>query len=500
MLAEKLDDEAIMALPGLRHASDQNVALDGALASLWGEQNGLLPGVAATAVASHRLESAAQTVARSAESRAACGHHRPCVGGALTEGLQAAADALTRHHGPRVARALSAGLRPLANEVVRPIEPPAGPSTAPVAAGPREATTPKRSGREKRALSRLAANVWLAACLVLALGICLSPFIGGASRRLTNSQPGPSTRQADAPGRPMSAWTSALATAAYQADTHAFDGATHRTAIDNLDAAGSELDGLPCPIEASDAVLTLAQGEAAPAAIEYLYRPIEDLREGDVVVATDPGTGETHLARVVQTFQRITYHLRHLVLQDSTGRTQHIETTDEHPFFVPSAGNFVPAGRLRVGDTLRGPLGEPLYVIETNFEVETLHTYYICAHGARAPPALVHNASCDRHHPFAKFLGGHEKQKLTKLPRQVHKEFHASLRSELRAAVFTRPVGGRKGSTARWLDDFARNPGSQRAAIDALFRASRAVDMKFGTHITQDLWENIVHGRFESFP
>lgn len=162
---------------------------------------------------------------------------------------------------------------------------------------------------------------------------------------------------------------------------------------------------MPLGTEASEAVLKLPEGEAGPTRIEYLYDPIDDLREADVAIASV--AGETRLARVVRMFQRRSDHPRHMVLQSSAGSTQHIETTDEHPACVPSAGYFVPAGKLHVGDTLRGPLGERLYLIETsyeqhaegiavyNFEVVTLHTYYTTAHGARARRALVHNMCRD---------------------------------------------------------------------------------------------------------
>ena len=138
--------------------------------------------------------------------------------------------------------------------------------------------------------------------------------------------------------------------------------------------------------------------------VEYHYRPIEELREGDLVVASDPATGETRLARVTHAFQRISYHLRHLVLEDSAGNRHEIETTDEHPFYEARLGDFVPAGELRLGDAVRGPLGEILHVVSTryeehpagiavyNIEVESLHTYYIASPHARAPPALVHNS------------------------------------------------------------------------------------------------------------
>ncbi len=342
-----------------------------------------------------------------------------------------------RHHGPPIGRALPDGLQRPAKEPVGRVELPAADGTARTVVRPLAPTNLGHSNRPKRAHSRLAANLWLAACLVLALAMCLSPFIGGASRRLTHPSSATSTRQAIAAARATSPHAAALAAAASHpvASKRATTG--EPSAADALDApqwASGGLGVMPAPVtgdfynshselpsalsapERSDAVLTLSEGEADPAAIQYLYRPIEDLREGDLVVATDPGTGETRLARVVQTFQRITYHLRHLVLEDSAGGMQQIETTDEHPFFVPSVGDFVPAGKLRVGDTLRGPLGEPLYVIETryeehregiavyNFEVETYRTYLIAA-SVEYVPVLVHNR-CNNWNEFQKATKG----------------------------------------------------------------------------------------------
>jgi hypothetical protein len=275
--------------------------------------------------------------------------------------------------------------------------------------------TPRSELRARRAVP--AGTLWLAACLILALGIYLSPFIPGIGRP---------TAATGAEGSGASGYRPLPA---YSAFTPPRSGARNSGSVRTLArtvagllpfANGSEPDAPALATDDPDPYASLAAWEDTPADLAtlarasnwdglsasspYVYQNIERLRPGDLVVATDPATRETRLARVAQTYERVTYHLRHLVLQDAAGNTQHIETTDEHPFLLVGINDFVPADRLRVGDNLRGPLGEALFVIETryerhpegiavfNLEVEDLHTYYIAAHGARAPPAWVHNA------------------------------------------------------------------------------------------------------------
>jgi len=44
------------------------------------------------------------------------------------------------------------------------------------------------------------------------------------------------------------------------------------------------------------------------------------------------------------------------------------------------------------------------------------------------------------------------------------------------------------------------NLGAQRTAFDAVFDASRHIDTKYGTSITQDLWRNIMQGSYKAYP
>lgn len=102
------------------------------------------------------------------------------------------------------------------------------------------------------------------------------------------------------------------------------------------------------------------------------------------------------------------------------------------------------------------------------------------------------------HHSLAQFLGGDFKQVLTKLPRSIHRELHRDLASTLRNAGMPR-VGGSGGSRLDWQRYMRANPGAQRQALDALLDVSRQIDMKHGTRVTSDLWDNIVNGRFKRY-
>jgi hypothetical protein len=131
---------------------------------------------------------------------------------------------------------------------------------------------------------------------------------------------------------------------------------------------------------------------------------IEDVRRDDLVLAKNPETGELAAKRVERNFERVTDHLRILRIRNADGTEQTIETTNEHPFWVPSRG-WVNAGDLAPGDSVTHtdglaaeliastyephPEGIPVY----NFEVADLHTYFVAA-SPRAPPVLVHNANC----------------------------------------------------------------------------------------------------------
>ncbi len=93
----------------------------------------------------------------------------------------------------------------------------------------------------------------------------------------------------------------------------------------------------------------------------YNFFNIEDIRPGQLVLASNPATGQLEPRRVLQTFRRTTHHLRHLTFQSPTGAHQTFETTDEHPFWSHGAARWTPAGDLQPGDRVIDPHGANPY-------------------------------------------------------------------------------------------------------------------------------------------
>ncbi|MFJ8233564.1 ricin-type beta-trefoil lectin domain protein [Streptomyces sp. NPDC094448] len=131
-------------------------------------------------------------------------------------------------------------------------------------------------------------------------------------------------------------------------------------------------------------------------------KPIEEVRTGDRVVATDPETGETAVERVTAEITgRGEKNLVDIVI-DTDGRkgsaTAEITATDGHPFWVPELREWIDATDLSAGDWLRTGAGTLVQIAAVerwtaqstvhNLTVEDLHTYYVVAGAA---PVLVHN-------------------------------------------------------------------------------------------------------------
>ncbi|MFJ2213616.1 polymorphic toxin-type HINT domain-containing protein [Streptomyces sp. NPDC101062] len=136
-------------------------------------------------------------------------------------------------------------------------------------------------------------------------------------------------------------------------------------------------------------------------------KPIEQVRTGDKVVATDPKTGETHVETVTAEIKG--QGLKHLVkvVIDTDGekgtKTAEVTATDGHPFWVPELGEWIDATDLRSGQWLRTGAGTLVQIAtvehrtvpdETvyNLTVGDLHTYYVLA---GATPVLVHNCGTE---------------------------------------------------------------------------------------------------------
>jgi len=127
--------------------------------------------------------------------------------------------------------------------------------------------------------------------------------------------------------------------------------------------------------------------------------PIEDIKPGDLVWATDEETGKTELKEVVQLFRNVTEEWVHVTVNG-----EEITCTPNHPFYSPVKG-WTSAIDLRAGDRLQLLNGEYVVVEQVqhellenpettyNFEVEDFHTYYVGEESV-----LVHN-SCKHKEP-----------------------------------------------------------------------------------------------------
>jgi RHS repeat-associated protein len=131
-------------------------------------------------------------------------------------------------------------------------------------------------------------------------------------------------------------------------------------------------------------------------------KPIEDVALGDMVAVTDPETGETTIREVAGTIvTEDDKHFVDLTVTGDSGTPEALIATTTHPFWVVSEGEWIEAGELRPGMTLRTPAGDTVEVTGTrhfdkrqrthDLTITGIHTYYVLA---GATPVLAHN--CDR--------------------------------------------------------------------------------------------------------
>ncbi len=125
---------------------------------------------------------------------------------------------------------------------------------------------------------------------------------------------------------------------------------------------------------------------------------IEDVELGDKVLATDPETGETREREVTATIVTDDdKQFTELTIATPEG-SEKLTATYEHPFWSVDKKDWVKAGDLKPGMTLRTDEGRTVTVTAArqyrdhartyNLTVEGLHTYYVLA---GETPVLVHN-------------------------------------------------------------------------------------------------------------
>ncbi|SMD27631.1 RHS repeat-associated core domain-containing protein [Kibdelosporangium aridum] len=140
---------------------------------------------------------------------------------------------------------------------------------------------------------------------------------------------------------------------------------------------------------AADTLVLMADGA---------YKPIEELQVGDIVLASDPETGETG-PRVV------TAVMAHddTVLELATADGATVTTTEDHPFYNATDRAWQRADQLDPGDSLLTPSSAYVHVagllpnvghvtLAYNLTVEGLHTFYVRLGDAHVTyDVLVHN-------------------------------------------------------------------------------------------------------------
>ncbi|MFJ1899528.1 polymorphic toxin-type HINT domain-containing protein [Streptomyces sp. NPDC088115] len=129
---------------------------------------------------------------------------------------------------------------------------------------------------------------------------------------------------------------------------------------------------------------------------------IEDVEVGDIVLATDPVTGETKKRTVTNTIRTEDDKDFTELAIEADGETSKLVATDTHPFWSTAGKKWVDAGDIQPGVTLRtsdGSLAEVVGVRHYqkrqrtyDLTVDSTHTYYVLA---GQTPVLVHNSNCD---------------------------------------------------------------------------------------------------------
>ncbi|MGW9210957.1 RHS repeat-associated core domain-containing protein [Embleya sp. NPDC055664] len=132
-------------------------------------------------------------------------------------------------------------------------------------------------------------------------------------------------------------------------------------------------------------------------------KPIGEVNVGEVVMATDPESGQTSPQQVTALITGVGKKTLVEITVDTDGdddtATGTITATDHHPFWLEDRQDWVDAEDLTPGDLLRTSAGTYVQVTATrkwtqhrqvnNLTIEGLHTYYVLA-GSTA--VLVHNS------------------------------------------------------------------------------------------------------------
>jgi len=198
--------------------------------------------------------------------------------------------------------------------------------------------------------------------------------IGGATGALTGAIPGVGQAIArSAVGQSVA--SSSVGTATRAAATTVTRAASRVPGLNRLTAARA------CSFAGATPVL-MANGQ---------LKAIEDVVVGDLVIATDPETGQSGPRAVEEVF------VHDDTLIDLVAGGEVLATTEDHPFWSITDHRFIRADALKAGDHLLSAHGDPITItaLDThpsepvaayNLAINDIHTYHVGSTGV-----LVHN-------------------------------------------------------------------------------------------------------------
>ncbi|MFE6614018.1 polymorphic toxin-type HINT domain-containing protein [Amycolatopsis sp. NPDC057786] len=195
---------------------------------------------------------------------------------------------------------------------------------------------------------------------------------------------------ADAPSRPSDERTSGKTATGRDAE-----GVSDRAGSDRTGAA-DQPDRCPTNSFVPGTLVLMADGSR---------KPIESIKVGDLVAATNPETGTSGArsvaALITGSGQKDLVDITIDTDGDAGDATGTIVATDGHPFWNDSSRTWTDAEDLTAGERLRTPDGRSLAITATrqrtapqtvhNLSITGINTYYVVAGEA---PVLVHNAGC----------------------------------------------------------------------------------------------------------
>ncbi|WBB64609.1 polymorphic toxin-type HINT domain-containing protein [Streptomyces sp. WMMC500] len=215
-------------------------------------------------------------------------------------------------------------------------------------------------------------------------------------------------------------------------------------------------------------------------------KPIEDVKVGDKVLATDPETGETSVetvtAEIIGTGSKNIVEIT-IDLDGKQGKkTATVTATDGHPFWVPELGEWIDATDLQTGQMLQTSAGAHIQITAIkrwttqttvyNLTVSDKHTYYVLA---GQTPVLVHNSN-----GICGSADAHSFRRTEALSGNASKRNVDSLTASMKENGWQGdPISVAKiGDDLYVLDGHHRVAAAKRAGIDVPYRVLSDADIR----------------------